>query len=144
MDEQKRVRDMYMYETKEGSDGLIHPVDKINTLSDLDLLLSKQRAFGEKFCDFGNLDEAGKVKWTTEFLACLSNELEELRRELPWKHWKKYDNFKVDINKVSYEIIDLLHFWLSLCLVWGLDAKYIVNLYLNKNKVNHERQQDGY
>lgn len=108
----------------------------------LQKLLDLQKSFGKKFCDFDNLSEADKIKWTKEFMICLQVELTELIDQLNWKHWKQYGDKQPNIPEVQYEIIDILHFYLSLCLIWGIDAKRMYRLYLSKNAQNIKRQED--
>ena len=110
----------------------------------LQLLLTLQKSFGVKFCQFDNLSYDDKVKWTKEFILCIQQELAELTEQLPWKHWKDYSEYKVNETELKYEIIDILHFFLSLCLVWGMDAEEIFRYYFSKNKQNFERQEKGY
>ena len=38
----------------------------------------------------------------------------------------------------------MLHFWVSMCTIAGLDADEVINLYLKKNQLNHKRQNEGY
>ena len=38
----------------------------------------------------------------------------------------------------------MLHFWVSMCTVAGLEAEDVINLYLKKNQLNHKRQNEGY
>ena len=38
----------------------------------------------------------------------------------------------------------MLHFWVSMCTVAGIDADDVIDLYLKKNKLNHKRQDEGY
>ncbi len=106
-------------------------------------LLDAQYNFGKQFCDFKNLTLEEKEKWTKEFILCCSNELNEILDWINWKHWKT-NKKKVNIIEVKYEIIDLLHFVLSLMLVWDMDEKEIFDLYFTKNKENFERQKKGY
>ena len=104
--------------------------------------LKKQKEFAKKFVDFDNLTPRGKMGWTKEFITCIHQELAELMEELPWKHWKKYDRFKYDELNIKYELIDIFHFFLDLCLIWGLDGKELAQKYYAKNKLNFERQKD--
>jgi dimeric dUTPase (all-alpha-NTP-PPase superfamily) len=83
-----------------------------------------------------------KVKWTKEYLMCIQCESVELLEELPFKHWKDYSNFKVNLPEVKYEVIDLLHFWLDICLVWGITGKEVMQYYISKNIQNFQRQED--
>lgn len=121
-------------------------VDKIHVPADmsagLQILLNNQREFGKKFCNFGNLTLEEQTKWTKEFVMCLNNEFTELIEQLPWKHWKNYEGFEPNMKEIKFEIIDILHFFLSLCLVWDMSAEEILKYYIAKNKHNHARQQD--
>lgn len=107
-------------------------------------LLDMQRSFGQKFCQFNNLSREERVEWTKEFVLCMQQEIAELIEQTPWKHWKDYSSFKIDSMELKYELIDILHFWLSLCLVWGMDGEQIMKIYFSKNKQNFKRQEDGY
>lgn len=53
----------------------------------------------------------------------------------------------MDNSKLEYlqnEWIDILHFWVQGAQELGLDSKKTLELYLNKNKENHARQDEGY
>jgi dimeric dUTPase (all-alpha-NTP-PPase superfamily) len=65
----------------------------------------------------------------------------ELSEEVPWKWWSKES---LDMEAIRVEIVDMLHFWISLALVSGMDAAEVHRLYLLKNEVNHRRQDAGY
>lgn len=53
--------------------------------------------------------------------------------------------FKIpDIQNIKVEIIDLMHFLLSMAIAIGLSGEDIYQAYLAKNKVNHIRQDSGY
>ncbi|GMU24567.1 MAG: hypothetical protein AMXMBFR13_46410 [Phycisphaerae bacterium] len=87
--------------------------------------------------------------WLNNYLAAVSNELEELRDCTYWKHWcqeaKEGKRFLLhDLQNARVEVIDLLFFWISLAQCVGLDAEDVLNLYRQKLKVNHQRQSDGY
>ena len=60
---------------------------------------------------------------------------------LNWKWWKKDED---DWDNVKVELVDMLHFWVSMCTVAGLTAEDVESLYLKKNKLNHTRQDQGY
>ena len=49
-----------------------------------------------------------------------------------------------DWGNIKIELVDMLHFWVSMCTVAGLDADEVINLYLKKNELNHKRQNEGY
>lgn len=94
----------------------------------------------------GKSDEPKKVsgdthRWLVNYLTALQDESRELGEELPWKWWSK-DELKME--DIRMEIIDQLHFWLSLAMAAGLDADGVLKLYLEKNRLNIERQKRGY
>jgi len=60
---------------------------------------------------------------------------------LNWKWWKKDSD---DWDNIKVELVDMLHFWVSMCTVAGLSADDVVDLYLKKNQLNHKRQNEGY
>ncbi|GHV15122.1 hypothetical protein AGMMS49938_12570 [Fibrobacterales bacterium] len=80
-------------------------------------------------------------EWLRKYLEALKDESRELGDELLWKWWSKD---KLDMQNIRVEIVDILHFWLSLAMVAGMDAEKIFEIYMQKNKVNIERQQAGY
>jgi len=96
-----------------------------------------------------------RTRMTQELLACISNEVEEIREHLPWKHWKKYtrqmvkdlgyvDNGNERVKEIQYEFIDLLHFLVALMLLWGISPCDMRRIYGEKMAVNIKRQEDGY
>ncbi len=88
-------------------------------------------------------------QWLNDYIAAASNELEELRDCTFWKHWcaeaKEGKRFALhDLQNARVEVIDLLFFWVSLAQCVGLNAEDVHHLYLQKLKVNHQRQEQGY
>jgi hypothetical protein len=87
---------------------------------------------------------------TDTLITAIIHEAVELRDWLPWKHWSKRPGNKSSITlgsmehiaEIHMELIDMLHFWLALCLLWGLDAESISELYLQKHETNRDRQAD--
>lgn len=93
--------------------------------------------------EFINMSREEKTMWVNRFLMAISNECEELRNCFPFKWWKKNQEF--DLNSAKEEWIDIFHFVLSLGLALGFDTDgaEIYRMYMNKNHVNHERQNSG-
>lgn len=87
-----------------------------------------------------------RLEWADHLLTCMSQEIAETRDYLPWKSWKNYKDY--DYKKVEkelrYEVVDILHFWLELCLVLGISGTDIVKYYFAKCWQNHQRQRKGY
>ena len=76
-----------------------------------------------------------------QFELALRQESAEAIDSLNWKWWKKDDD---DWGNIKIELVDMLHFWVSMCTIAGLDADEVINLYLKKNQLNHKRQNEGY
>ena len=88
-----------------------------------------------------------RIQLTTQLLAAISNELEEVRSWLPWKPWKaNYGTHVDDVTRMElcYELVDVLHFLVELALVWDIDARRFSQVYEDKYRQNHKRQDDGY
>lgn len=80
-------------------------------------------------------------KWFMNFQLALQQECAEATDSLAWKWWKKGED---DWENIKIELVDILHFWVSMCTVAGLTAEEVVNLYFKKNQLNHTRQDKGY
>ena len=76
-----------------------------------------------------------------QFELALRQESAEAIDSLNWKWWKKDND---DWDNIKIELVDMLHFWVSMCTISGLSADEVINLYLKKNELNHKRQNEGY
>lgn len=76
-----------------------------------------------------------------DFELALRQESAEAVDSLNWKWWKKDED---DWGNVKVELVDMLHFWVSMCTVADLQPKDVFDLYLKKNQLNHKRQAEGY
>jgi dimeric dUTPase (all-alpha-NTP-PPase superfamily) len=74
--------------------------------------------------------------------SALVHEAIELQRETNWKWWKKEKS--IDSKKIQEEIIDIWHFLIQLSIEAGLDSKKLIDIYIEKNKENLNRQEKGY
>lgn len=90
-------------------------------------------------------DELGnKVAITQDILASMTSEIEEIRRLLPWKHWKVYPSDEVSFPEMLEEIVDLFHFFVNLCIMQGIDFKTLYEGYLKKRETNRLRLRNQY
>jgi len=80
-------------------------------------------------------------KWFLNFELALRQESAEAVNSLNWKWWKKDEE---DWDNIKVELVDMLHFWVSMCTVAGITAEEVEALYLKKNQLNHQRQEEGY
>ena len=82
-----------------------------------------------------------KREWFLKFEKALSQESAEAIDSLNWKWWKQDHD---DWDNVKVELVDMLHFWVSMCTIAGLEATDVFELYQKKNKLNFKRQDEGY
>ena len=66
------------------------------------------------------------------------SELGELLDEVNFKWWK--NEKPVDAAAVRGELVDILHFFVSMCLRSGMNAQDLFEGYLAKNQENFDRQ----
>jgi len=96
-----------------------------------------------------NFDPQKAGIWLNNYIAAMSNELEELRNCTYWKHWckeaKDGNRFYLhNLQNAKVEVTDMLFFWISLAQCLGLNADEVVRLYEKKLNVNHARQDSNY
>lgn len=106
-------------------------------------MMRRQGDFAQRFGITPNMSEAQRERWTKEFVVCILDECSEVLGQINWKHWKK-ERQQVDQHEVRFEVIDLLHFVLSLAIVWGMTADDVAAYYLAKSDENVKRQKRGY
>ncbi len=88
-----------------------------------------------------------KEEWMQKETLAMLSELAELIDEVNFKWWK--NPRPVDETKVKEELVDILHFFVSMCLIYDMDAEELYRMYIDKNKENFDRQngkstKDGY
>jgi dimeric dUTPase (all-alpha-NTP-PPase superfamily) len=102
-----------------------------------------QRALNERIgVHTEGMSEADQAKWVLNYCRAMSQEIAELTDSVPWKWWAKYQKF--DEQNARVEVVDLLHFLISLAQVLGMSADDIFQAYVKKNAVNFQRQETGY
>ena len=92
--------------------------------------------------DTSNMDESEKIKWVLNYSRALQQENCELVDSVPWKWWAKYQTF--DVQNARVEVVDMLHFLVSVAQVLGMSADDFYQAYAKKNHINHDRQDSGY
>ena len=88
------------------------------------------------------MNESERAKWILNYCRAVNQEVAELTDSVPWKWWAKYQ--KYDEQNIRVEIVDILHFVISLALVAGMSADDVFEAYRKKNEVNFKRQDSGY
>ena len=92
--------------------------------------------------DTAAMSDEEKVKWVLNYSRALGQENAELVDSVPWKWWAKYQKF--DPQNARVEVVDMLHFLVSLAQVLGMSAQDFYDVYAKKNHINHDRQDSGY
>jgi len=93
--------------------------------------------------------EADKQEYLNMMFLALFDECGELMRETAFKNsnlmkfgWKK--NQPLNYDNAKKELIDILHFVFNIAIVLGMKPQEIHDIYINKNKINVERKNEGY
>ena len=104
----------------------------------LQIIFDMQKSLNDDIKQKRNLDNFTKEEWMQKQTLAMLSELSELIDEVNFKWWKNPK--PVDEEKVKYELVDILHFFVSMCLIYDMDANELFQKYINKNKVNFDRQ----
>ena len=113
-----------------------HP-DKLAGLFYLQKLLNKRIGV-----DTDNMTEPQRQQWLLNYCRAMDQELAELVDCVPWKWWASYQKF--DKQNARVEIVDLLHFLISLAQVMEMTPDELFESYTKKHIVNIARQDSGY
>ena len=97
--------------------------------------------------DFANLMNLDRYPKNTEdkvsaLCTAIIHEAVELQRTTNWKWWKTSTKFNED--EAKEELIDIWHFVIQSSIELDLTPDEILEEYKRKNKINRERQRNGY
>lgn len=88
-------------------------------------------------------DVIERDRFTKEYILASADELFEVLHEINWKIWRKQRK-EVDEKKIQEELIDVLHFWVNLAILWNMTPDILEETYLHKNAKNINRQDEKY
>jgi dimeric dUTPase (all-alpha-NTP-PPase superfamily) len=111
--------------------------DRLYELFRLQNLLNKRIGI-----DAENMSDEERIKWVLNYCRAMSQEVAELTDSVPWKWWARYQKF--DKQNARVEVVDMLHFLISLAQVLGMSADDLFEAYVKKNEINFKRQESGY
>jgi dimeric dUTPase (all-alpha-NTP-PPase superfamily) len=77
-------------------------------------------------------------QWIQKDVLAMISELAELLDEVNFKWWK--NEKPIDEESLHGELVDILHFFVSMCIRAGLDSDKLYEGYIAKNKENFDRQ----
>lgn len=103
----------------------------------LDRIFTMQKALNDDIQQRRNLNFT-QEEWIQKTILATISELAEVLEESNFKWWKN----RQPINEAALkeELVDVLHFFVSLCLRSGMDAEELYRLYCEKNRENFDRQ----
>ena len=90
-------------------------MDKLEEIFQMQYELNKRIGI-----DTAAMSDEEKVKWVLNYSRALGQENAELVDSVPWKWWAKYQKF--DPQNARVEVIDMLHFLVSLAQVLGMSV----------------------
>lgn len=97
-----------------------------------------QERFDEAVIEHRGLEYSREVWIQKEVLAIIS-ELSEILDEVNFKWWK--DPKEIDGERLTEEMVDVLHFFVSMCLKAGIGPEKLYQAYVKKNQENFARQE---
>ncbi len=100
----------------------------------LDQIFQMQRALDEDIVARRQLAHISVEEWIQKDTLAILSELGELLDEVNFKWWKNPK--EVDMGAVQEELIDVLHFFVSMCIRTGMSADDLYRIYVGKNKEN--------
>lgn len=104
----------------------------------LEIIFEMQKKFDEDLAKKRDLSGITRDQWIQKETLAMLSELSELIDEVNFKWWKNPK--PVDEDRVKEELVDILHFFVSMCIKMGMDAEELCGRYLKKNKENFDRQ----
>ena len=108
----------------------------------LEAIFTKQKELNDHITEVRGIhnDEWDIDTGIEKHAVALLCELTEVIEETNYKWWK--NKKEIDKDKLKEELIDVLHFYVCMCLDVGMTADEVYNIYMGKNKENFDRQ-DG-
>jgi dimeric dUTPase (all-alpha-NTP-PPase superfamily) len=104
----------------------------------LERIFEMQEFFQKDLIARRKLDGIPTDKWIQMQTLAMLSELAELIDEVNFKWWKNPK--PVDGDRVKEELVDILHFFVSMCLTSGMSAQELFDRYIEKNQENFDRQ----
>ena len=103
----------------------------------LDVIFQLQQSLNDDIEARRNI-QFSREEWMQKEVLAMISELSEVLDEVNFKWWK--NPRPVDDAALKGELVDVLHFFVSMCLKSGMSAEELYTLYRDKNKENFDRQ----
>ena len=103
----------------------------------LDIIFELQAALDRDIQERRGLDFPME-RWIQKDVLAMVSELAELLDEVNFKWWK--NEKPIDEAALHGELVDILHFFISMCIRSGMSAEELFSGYIAKNRENFDRQ----
>ena len=104
----------------------------------LDSIFAMQKALDEDITSRRHLEGFTPQEWIQKDVLAIVAELGELLDEVNFKWWKNPK--EINTAAVQEEMVDVFHFFVSMCIRAGMNAEDLFRIYSEKNKENVDRQ----
>lgn len=104
----------------------------------LDEIFRMQDALNKDIIARRHLEGVSDSEWIQKHTLAMLSEMAELLAEVNFKWWKNPK--PVDERAVKEELVDILHFFVSMCLRAGMTPQEMYDIYMEKNRENFNRQ----
>ena len=104
----------------------------------LDMIFSLQNKFDSDVKKNRNLNDITPQQWIQKETLAIISELAELLDEVNFKWWKNEKPLNND--NIKEELVDILHFFVGMCLNAGMTSEELYDIYIKKNEENFKRQ----
>lgn len=101
-------------------------------------IFTLQQALNDDIRQKRNLEDISHEQWIQKQTLAMLSEMAELLDEVNFKWWKNPK--PVNEDALKDELVDILHFFVSMCLEAGMTPQELYERYINKNKENFDRQ----
>lgn len=105
----------------------------------LETIFTMQKALNDDIIARRGLEGIPDEVWIQRQMLAMLSEMAEVLDEVNFKWWKNPK--PIDHDALCEELVDVLHFYVSMCLRAGMDAEDLYRRYLAKNEENFRRQQ---
>lgn len=104
----------------------------------LEVVFAMQKSLNDEIVRLRALEGITDEEWIRKNVLAMVSELGELLDEVNFKWWK--NEKPADAEAVRGELVDIFHFFVSMCLRAGMDADALFEGYIAKNRENFDRQ----
>lgn len=103
----------------------------------LEKIFTMQKALDDDIATRRDL-HFSREEWIQKGVLAMISELSEVLDEARFKWWKNAE--PIDEMALKGELVDVLHFFVSMCIRSGMSADELYTLYAEKNQENFDRQ----